>query len=106
MFTPFVGWNFGGSADVTGSGGASFDEQFEKKIDYGVSLAGMGAGVVGFELDFGYSPNFFETGTAANNDFEFTNDSNVTTLTGNVIVGVPVGGHGASIRPYASAASA
>lgn len=101
VFTPFVGWNFNGSADVTGSGGASFNNQFEHKIDYGISIAQMGAGVLGWEVDFGYSPNFYETGTASNNTFDFTNDSNVTTLTGNVIVGIPAGGHGASIRPYA-----
>src|SRR4029078_9742859 len=72
----------------------------EKNIDDCVTLPGMGAGVVGFELDFGYSPNFFETGTASNNNFAFTNDSNVITLTGNAIVGIPVGGHGPPIRPY------
>jgi opacity protein-like surface antigen len=98
--TPFVGWNFGGSADVTGTGGTSAGNKFEKKIDYGVSLAAMGGGAVGFEVDFGYSPNFFETGTAGNNDFRFTNDSNVTTLTGNAIVGIPIGGKGGSVRPY------
>jgi opacity protein-like surface antigen len=101
VVTPFIGWNFSGSADVQGNGGASFNNQFEKKLDYGVSLATMGAGAVGFEVDFGYSPNFFETGTATNNAFDFTNDSNVVTLTGNVIVGAPLGGHGGSIRPYA-----
>jgi opacity protein-like surface antigen len=100
VLTPFLGSNFSGSADVNGSGGTSASNKFEKKIDYGVSLASMGAGAVGFELDFGYSPNFFETGTASNNQFQFTNDSNVTTLMGNVIVGAPIGGHGGSIRPY------
>ncbi len=100
VVTPFIGWNFGGSADVQGTGGTSFENKFEKKIDYGVSLASMGAGAVGFEVDFGYSPNFFESGTAGNNNFEFANDSNVVTLTGNVIVGAPIGGHGGSIRPY------
>jgi opacity protein-like surface antigen len=99
--TPFVGWNFKGAADVNGNGGASVENQFEKKIDYGVSLASMGAGVVGFEVDFGYSPNFFEGGTASNNSFDFTNDSNVTTLTANAIVGIPIGGQrGGSVRPY------
>jgi len=100
LVTPFVGWNFSGSADVTGTGGESFNNQFEHKLDYGVSLANMGAGAVGFEVDFGYSPNFFETGTASNRGFDFTNDSNVVTLTGNVIVGAPIGGHGGSVRPY------
>jgi opacity protein-like surface antigen len=96
--TPFVGWNFGSSADVTGTGGPGFKDKFEKKIDYGVSLAGMGAGPVGFEVDFGYSPNFFETSTTASG-FQFTNKSNVTTLTGNLVVG----GHSGPVRPYAVA---
>ena len=100
MFTPFVGWNFNGSADVQGPGGETFSDKFEKKLDYGFSLAGMGAGVVGFELDFGYSPNFFETGTAGN-EFDLANDSNVTTLTANAIIGIPIGGTtGGSVRPY------
>jgi opacity protein-like surface antigen len=98
--TPFIGGNFSGSADVTGNGGSSVPNQFEKKLDYGVSLTGMGAGALGVEFDFGYSPNFFETGTASNNSFQLTNDSNVVTLTGNAIIGVPIGGHGASVRPY------
>jgi opacity protein-like surface antigen len=102
VLTPFLGWNFSGSADVhNNTAGTSFNNQFEHKLDYGLSLANMGAGIFGFEVDFGYSPNFFETGTASNNAFDFTNDSNVTTLTGNVIVGAPIGGHGGSIRPYA-----
>src|ERR687889_711258 len=86
VLTPFIGWNFKGAADVNANGGSSFENKFEKKIDYGVSIANMGAGAVGFEIDFGYSPNFFESGTATNNAFEFTNDSNVTTLTANAIV--------------------
>jgi len=102
VITPFVGWNFGGSADVNNAiAGTSFSNQFEHKINYGVSVAQMGAGILGWEADFGYSPNFFETGTASNNAFDFTNDSNVTTLTGNIIAGAPIGGHGGSIRPYA-----
>ncbi len=102
VITPFVGWNFGGAADVNSAlAGSAFSNQFEHKIDYGVSVAQMGAGIIGWEADFGYSPNFFETGTATNNAFDFTNDSNVTTLTGNVIIGAPLGGHGSSIRPYA-----
>lgn len=100
VITPFVGWNTGGSANVNGSDGSTATSQFEHRIDYGVSLAQMGKGAIGWELDFGYSPNFFETGTN-NTGFQFTNDSNVTTLTGNVIVGIPIGGHGGSVRPYA-----
>ena len=101
--TPFVGWNTGGSADVSGSDGTTRTSKFEHKIDYGVSVAGMGNDVFGAEFDLGYSPNFFETGTSNGDGFDFTNDSNVLTATGNLIVGIPVGGHGGSIRPYAVA---
>jgi opacity protein-like surface antigen len=99
--TPFVGWNSGGSADVSGSDGTTRTSKFEHRADYGVSVTGMGKGIIGGEIDFSYSPNFFETGNTNADGFTFTNDSNVTTLTGNLIVGVPVGGHGAQIRPYA-----
>lgn len=95
VFTPFVGWNFGSSADVTGTGGPGFKDKFEKKIDYGASLMGMGGGPVGFEIDFGYSPNFFETSTTASG-FQFASSSNVTTLMGNLVVGAKSG----AVRPY------
>src|SRR5262245_14096262 len=98
--TPFVGWNTGGSADVNGSDGTTRSSKFEHKIDYGVSIAGMGKGAFGAEFDLGYSPNFFEN--ASNGDgFQLSNDSNVLTAMGNLIVGIPIGGHGGSIRPYA-----
>ena len=93
--TPFVGWNFGGSADVNGTGGSTFSNKFEKKLDYGASLMSMGGGPIGFEVDFGYSPNFFESSTTGTG-FQFTSKSNVTTLTGNVVVG----GRTGSVRPY------
>jgi len=100
IVTPFVGWNFGSSADVSGSSGSAVTNKFNHKADYGVSLDWMGKGIVGADLDFGYSPNFFAATASSGNNVTFSNNSNVTTLTGNVIVGVPVGGHGASIRPY------
>ncbi|HEY2432699.1 MAG TPA: outer membrane beta-barrel protein [Vicinamibacterales bacterium] len=100
FITPFVGWNAGGSADVNGSDGSTRASEFEHKADYGVSIAGMGKGIIGAEFDFGYSPNFFSTTTDANG-FAFSSGNNVATLTGNLIVGAPVGGHGAQIRPYA-----
>ena len=97
--TPFVGWNVGGSADVNGSDGTTRNSKFEHRVDYGVSIAGMGKGIFGAEFDFGYSPNFFKNDN--DGSFDFASDSNVTTLMGNVIVGAPIGGHGGSFRPYA-----
>jgi opacity protein-like surface antigen len=99
LFTPFVGFNWGGSASFGDFG--DFDDEFEKRADFGASLAYMGAGAVGFEIDFGWAPNFFEN-TVGNGDFEF-GDNNVTTLMANLTLGAPIGGqHGAGVRPYAS----
>ena len=95
LFTPFIGANFGGSAKFIGIDG-DFTGEFEQKLNYGASLAWMGHGAFGFELDFGYSPNFFGADDASS--FELVGDGNVTTLMGNLIVGAPLGG----VRPYAS----
>ena len=78
LFTPFVGWNWGGTANLVN--GDDFDDEFEQKAMFGASLGWMGAGVIGFEADLGYSPNFFEQ-TAGSGNFEF-GDSNLTTLHG------------------------
>lgn len=98
LLTPFVGWNWGGTANLLESD--DFDDEFEQKAMFGASLGWMGAGIVGFEVDFGFSPNFFEN-TTGSGDFEF-GDSNLTTLMGNLLIGVPIGGqHGVGFRPYA-----
>jgi opacity protein-like surface antigen len=100
LFTPFLGANFGGNASFGDFD--DFDDEFERRVDFGASLGWMGSGIVGFELDFGWSPNFFEN-TIGPGNFEF-GDSNVTTLMGNVLVGIPIGGQtGPGIRPYGSA---
>jgi opacity protein-like surface antigen len=82
MFTPFVGVASGGvTADTT--------------TNFGAGLTWMGAGAIGFDVDFGYTPDFFGD---SGDDF---GDNNVTTLMLNAVVGIPVGGQtGAGIRPY------
>ena len=100
LFTPFFGINWGGTAEFTDFGG-DFEDEFEQKMNFGASLSWMGAGAFGFEVDFGFSPNFFQN-TTGDDNFEF-GDSNVTTLMANLKVGVPFGGQtGGGIRPYAS----
>ena len=100
LFTPFVGMNWGGTANFN-QVGEDFEDEFERKMNFGAQLSWMGAGALGFEVDFGYAPNFFEN-TAGDNDFQF-GDSNVTTLMANLKVGAPFGGQtGGGIRPYAS----
>ena len=102
LFTPFIGTTFGGSADF--DDGLPGGDEFERQFTYGLSLASMGAGVFGFELDFGYAPNYFETLVDTDDDFTFADDSNVTTLMASLKLGAPIGGQrGPGIRPYAVA---
>jgi Outer membrane protein beta-barrel domain len=75
--------------------GTAFGSDYKNgQTTFGVSGGGMGAGIIGGEIDFGYSPSFF------GNTSDFGHNT-VIDLMGNIILGVPVGGtHGAGIRPY------
>ena len=89
MFVPFVGVNFAGS-----SGQEISDAIDSQRVDWGFSLAYMGGGVLGVEADFGYSPDFFGKTDIGG--------SSVLTATGNLLVGIPIGGQtGVGVRPYA-----
>lgn len=86
LFTPNIGTTFGGDAEN------------REHLTYGASIGWMGAGIVGWEADFQYTPEFFE---ADDDDLDLIDSSNVLTFMGNVIVGIPVGGQtGAGIRPF------
>ena len=99
LLTPYLGVTFGGHA-LFGDVG-DFEDNFEKKMTFGGALTRMGAGVLGFEVDLGTTPNFFAVTTGdANVD---SGDSNVTTLMGNLVIGAPIGGtKGPGVRPYGS----
>ncbi|PYQ78465.1 MAG: hypothetical protein DMG01_11470 [Acidobacteria bacterium] len=74
--------------------GSSFNNG---RAGLGFDAGGMGAGIIGGEVDFGWSPSFFGT----QNDF---GNNSVINLMGNLIVGVPIGGtRGAGVRPFATA---
>src|SRR5437667_12640867 len=74
--------------------GTRFGDFDNGRAGFGVDAGGMGKGIIGGELDFGFSPSFFGTKSV------FGNNS-VIDLMGNVIVGVPVGGtRGAGVRPF------
>src|SRR5689334_22874839 len=75
LFTPFIGSTFGGSADV-GVSVPTSKSDFERKLNWGASLSS--GGVVGFELDFSYSPNFFGVSDTSSG-VSFLGDGNVTT---------------------------
>jgi opacity protein-like surface antigen len=88
LFTPNLGTTFG--KDAT-------NEHFT----YGASIGWMGAGILGWEADLSYTPEFFE---GDDSDFDFTDTNNVVTWMGNVIVGIPIGGQtGGGFRPYVGA---
>jgi opacity protein-like surface antigen len=75
--------------------GSAFGSNIQNgQTTVGVSAGGMGAGIIGGEADFGWSPSFFGTKS------DFGNNT-VMNLMGNLIIGVPIGGtHGAGVRPY------
>ena len=102
LLTPYFGIVFGGAANTVDID--TLDEAFEQRATFGGSIATMGNGIFGLEFDFGYTPNFFQL-TEGDADFEFFDvNSSITTVMGNVIIGVPIGGtSGAGVRPYATA---
>jgi opacity protein-like surface antigen len=85
-----VGTVFGGAA------GSGFSQAVENqsKTTYGFTVGGMGGGIFGAELDLGYTPKFFGSDASVSS-------SGVLTATGNLLIGVPIGGQsGPGIRPY------
>lgn len=76
VFTPFIGASFG-PGDT------------ERVSTWGLSLASMAGGVFGFEIDFSRSAEAVTSSV-------FIENSRVTQVTGNIIVGVPI----RAVRPY------
>jgi opacity protein-like surface antigen len=69
---------------VTGSIGRVFSGDVEEGVtSYGAAIGFMGDGILGFEVEGTYTPDFFgETPDGTNN---------ITTLMGNILLGVPIG---------------
>lgn len=87
-FAPFVGYDFGGDA---GTCPALFNDCSEKKSSYGVTIGTLTGGVIGFEEDISYAPDFFGESS------QFGQNS-VLALMSHLVVGLPLGG----LRPYVS----
>jgi hypothetical protein len=91
---------FGIWAPVVSSGDALFspwgavirgNEPAEGRHAFGWTAGGMRGGIIGGEVDLGFSPNFFDEPV----------DNSALTVMGNLIVGIPVGGTaGGGLRPY------
>jgi opacity protein-like surface antigen len=93
LFTPHVGATFGGGGSFT----------------YGASIGWMGAGIVGFETEFAFTPGFL--GLDVEDDLDLLDDAidfdlvddQAMSVMFNAIVGVPIGGTGGTgFRPYVS----
>jgi opacity protein-like surface antigen len=91
--SPWVATNAG-----TGFDGNNLGRSFDNgRAGVGTQVGAMGKGIIGAELDFGWSPSFFGSTS------DFGNNS-VIDVMGNIIVGLPIGGtRGSGIRPYATA---
>jgi hypothetical protein len=87
FLTPYIGSSFNSTFD---------DYDFGTKLHYGAALTWLGQSGLGFEIDFGYAPTFFEPGD--DEFFDFGSRGNVTTLMGNLVLG----GGGGGLKPYAS----
>lgn len=89
LFTPNLGTTFGGATNG------------REHFTYGVGFGWMGNGILGWEADLSYTPEFFE---GNDNEFDFIDESNVVGAMLNVIVGAPIGGQfGPGFRPYFTA---
>jgi hypothetical protein len=87
---PFAGVTFGGGTTL---------QDLENAAGHPRVVAGIGGAllgdVIGIEADFGHVPGFFEHG-----DRHLVSRSGVTTLTGNVVIGVPRHMTTYTLRPY------
>jgi opacity protein-like surface antigen len=81
--TPYAGGAFGGDSPDT-------------NFNLGAGIGYLGGGVLGFEVDFGYTPNFFDASDNINFDIK---DSNLATVMFNAIA---AGHTNWPVRPYGS----
>jgi opacity protein-like surface antigen len=91
LLIPFAGVNFAGNS------GKQLSRAVDaKRFDWGASFAFMGGGILGVEADVAHSPDFYGRTDLGG--------SSVLTATGNLLVGIPIGGQtGVGFRPYALA---
>ena len=82
LLTPYGGLVFGG--DLSEGTGGDVDGSSEHGV-YGLSFGYMGDSALGFEIDLGYSPDFF------GGDDTIVPDNNLVTLMGNLVLNAPFG---------------
>jgi opacity protein-like surface antigen len=85
-FVPNIGYDFGGSA---GDCPSLFTDCGGKRVSYGVTFGALVGGIIGFEEDIAYAPDFFGSGPSFGTN-------NVLTAMTNLVIAIPAG----PVRPY------
>jgi len=91
LITPFIGSSFAPETTFL-----IFEEGAGRTLTLGGSVAFLTDGIFGLELDVAHTPGFFE----GSDPRGLVLTSRVTTLTGNVILAVPLSITRESLRPY------
>jgi hypothetical protein len=94
LLIPYAGVRFGGSTALSDLDNAAG----ERSYTLGLSVAGVGAGVLGIEADVGHTPGFFQRG---DHPAPLITRSSVTSVGGNLILTLPLSVTRESLRPYA-----
>jgi hypothetical protein len=91
LLVPFIGGSFAPETTFL-----IFERGAGRKFTLGGSVALLSDGVLGLEADFGHTPGFFQ----GDDPQGLVLSSRVTTLTGSVIIAVPLAITRESLRPY------
>lgn len=91
LLTPFVGGSFAPETTFL-----IFERGAGEALTLGGSLTLLTDGILGVEVDFGHTPGFFQ----GDDPLGLVLSSRVTTLTGAVILAVPLSITRESLRPY------
>lgn len=91
LLTPFLGSSFAPETTFL-----IFEDGAGRTLTLGGSVALLSDGILGLEADVGHTPGFFE----GNDPLGLVLTSRVTTLTGSVILAVPLSVTRESLRPY------
>ena len=99
ILTPFAGKTFGATNTLAGSSPVPSTATVDKQTwTLGVSGTWLTSNILGAEFDLGYAPTFFKS----DQGLLRPRSNNVVSLTGNVLVTVPLTITRDSLRPYVS----
>lgn len=91
LITPFIGTSLAGETTFL-----IFEDGAGSRMTLGASVALLGDGILGIEVDVGHTPKFFE----GDDPLGLILTSRVTTISGNVMLAAPLSFTRESLRPY------